>query len=168
MTLVFKLILISTSFFTALITGLFYAYSCSVNIGLSRLSDTEYLRAMQSINRAILNPWFFASFIGTLLLLPACAWMLYRSEQDSTSFYLILGAALVYLIAVFGVTILGNVPLNDMLDKFDLGAANAGELKTLRDRFEISWNKFHFIRTIGCVVSLLLTLGGTIFRIKTG
>ncbi len=25
--------------------------------GLGRLSDAEYLKAMQAINRAILNPW---------------------------------------------------------------------------------------------------------------
>ena len=38
---------------TALITGLLYAYSCSVNIGLGRLADAEYIAAMQSINKAI-------------------------------------------------------------------------------------------------------------------
>ena len=123
MTLAFKLIWLATAFSSALITGLFYAYSCSVNIGLSRLTDTEYLRAMQSINRAILDPWFFASFIGTLILLPVCTWITYRSEASSITFYLLLAATLIYVIAAFGVTILRNVPLNDMLDKFDIGVA---------------------------------------------
>ena len=122
---------------------------------------------MQSINRAILNPWFFASFIGTLILLPVCTWITYRTEASSIAFYLLLAATLIYVIAAFGVTILRNVPLNDMLDKFDIGAANAAELKTIRDKFERSWNRFHFIRTVACLLSLMLTLCAILFRLKT-
>jgi len=51
--------LVITTTTTSLIAGLFYAYSCSVNPGLRRLADKEYLTAMQSINKAILNPVFF-------------------------------------------------------------------------------------------------------------
>ncbi|MET3535054.1 anthrone oxygenase family protein [Chryseobacterium limigenitum] len=64
------ILLIVTAVLTALIAGLFYAYSCSVVLGLGKLSDTEYLKAMQSINREILNPVFFVSFMGTAVLLP--------------------------------------------------------------------------------------------------
>ena len=46
---------------TALIAGLLYAYSCSVNIGLGRLADAEYISAMQSINKAIQNPLFLSA-----------------------------------------------------------------------------------------------------------
>ena len=163
MDVIFKLIWLATAFCSALITGLFYAYSCSVNAGLSRLSDAEYLRAMQSINRAILNPWFFASFIGTLILLPVCTWLSYSPGENSISFYLLLSATLVYAVAAFGVTIRGNVPLNDMLDKFEINAANPDNLRNLRYRFEKSWNMFHAVRTIACIVSLLLTLSAGIF-----
>ncbi|MBC8154239.1 MAG: DUF1772 domain-containing protein, partial [Bacteroidetes bacterium] len=62
---------------TALIAGLLYAYSCSVNPGLNRLSDASYLAAMQSINREIQNPVFFLSFLGALVLLPLSTWMLH-------------------------------------------------------------------------------------------
>lgn len=64
------ILLIITAILTALIAGLFYAYSCSVVLGLGKLSDTEYLKAMQNINREILNPLFFSSFMGTTVLLP--------------------------------------------------------------------------------------------------
>ena len=95
--LTYKIVRVVACLATGLITGLFYAYSCSVNNGLGRLSDTEYMRAMQSINRAILNPLFFVSFIGTLLLLPICALFTYKTGGTSTAFYLILAAAVIYV-----------------------------------------------------------------------
>jgi uncharacterized membrane protein len=164
MPIIYKIMLLSGSFVTALIAGLFYSYSCSVNIGLGRLSDDAYLRAMQAINRAILNPWFFASFIGTLILLPVCTWMSYKNEAGSASFYLILSAALIYVIGVFGVTMFGNVPLNEALDKFDLGSATLDELKKHRIKFEKPWNNLNLIRTIGSLISLLLTLTAMVVR----
>ncbi len=165
MPVIYKIVLLSGSFVTALIAGLFYSYSCSVNIGLARLSDAAYLRAMQSINRAILNPWFFASFIGTLILLPVCTWIMYKHEAGSTAFYLTLFATLVYVVAVFGVTIFGNVPLNEFLDKLDIASVAPVELKAERIKFEKPWNNLHLIRTIGSLISLLLTLAATVIRL---
>ena len=165
MTIFLKILLLATGLVTALITGLFYSYSCSVNPWLKKLSDIEYLRAMQSINRAILNPVFFMSFIGTLLLLPASAWMIYRNEGGSPSFYVMVTAALIYGIGVFGITIFGNIPLNDALDKFDTRTAQNSEIEFQRNKFETSWNRFHFIRTIACILSLLSGLGSIIMRL---
>ncbi len=50
---------------TGLAAGLFYSYACSVTGALGRLPDREYVMAFQSINTAILNAWFFASFMGS-------------------------------------------------------------------------------------------------------
>ena len=163
-----KIFLLVTGLLSALISGLFYSYSCSVNPGLKRLQDIEYLRAMQSINRAILNPLFFMSFIGTLLLLPVATWMIYNTDGSSSSFYLMLFAALIYGAGVFGITIFGNVPLNEGLDKFNIGSAENSEIKSHRFKFEASWNRFHFIRTIACVTSLLLVLVSIIIRLPSG
>ena len=78
-------VLILTATTTGLIAGLFYSYSCSVNPGLAKLPDEGYVAAMQSINREILNPVFFATFIGTLLLLPISTWMHFGSGTSKTS-----------------------------------------------------------------------------------
>lgn len=166
MLITYKIILLLTGFVSALSAGLFYAYSCSVNIGLSRLSDNEYLRAVQSINRAILNPWFFASFMGTLILLPLCTWLCYKNGAASISFHFLLAAAIIYIVGVFGVTIFGNVPLNEILDKFDINSAVATELNIQRMRFEKPWNRLHFVRTIASLASLLLTLGAMVICVK--
>lgn len=150
-------ILLLTALATALIAGLFYAYSCSVNIGLGRLPDSEYLNAMQKINAAILNPGFFASFMGTLILLPVSTWLQF-SAGNSTRFYLLLAATAVYVIAVFGVTILGNVPLNEQLAAANLQKLSIQQVSELRMAFEKPWLLYHMVRTVASAISLVLVL----------
>src|SRR6185436_7442102 len=116
------IILVVAATTTALMAGLFYAYSCSVNLGLGRLPDAEYLAAMQSINKAIQNPVFFISFFGTLAMLPLSAYLHY-GQPPYMRFWCLLTATIVYLIGVFGVTIFGNVPLNETLAVFNLHSA---------------------------------------------
>lgn len=58
-----NIILLIAATLTGLSAGLLYAYSCSVNLGLGRLPDGEYLAAMQSINKEILNPLFLQAFL---------------------------------------------------------------------------------------------------------
>jgi uncharacterized membrane protein len=52
---------------TGLMAGLYYAYAISVTLGLSWTDDRTFVSAMQQINVAILNPWFFVSFFGALV-----------------------------------------------------------------------------------------------------
>jgi uncharacterized membrane protein len=150
-----RLLLILATIAAGLIAGLFYAYSCSVNPGLNRLDDTMYLFSMQSINRAILNPVFFASFMGTLVLLPLAAWRLHKSNQPAAA-RLLWAATGLYALGVFGVTMLGNVPLNDLLDRTMLKDAGTLDLKAVREQFETRWNMFHQVRTVTSVVVLVL------------
>lgn len=149
------IVLILTATLTALIAGLFYSYSCSVVLGLGKLSDAEYLKSMQSINREILNPVFFISFMGTAILLPVSAF-LFRS-QGSVFIFLLL-AAIAYLIGVFGVTMFGNVPLNDQLDKFDIINSTTDSIKKMRETFENRWNFLNNIRTVFSVISIVLVV----------
>lgn len=152
-------VLLVSTLSTGLIAGLFYAYSCSVNPGLGRLPDAEYLSAMQSINRVILNPVFFTTFMGTVILLPLSAWFSYQG-QPSMRFWCFLAAAIIYIVGTFGVTIGGNVPLNDALDKINIAGSSAEELARHRGLFEAKWNMLHNIRTIANIISALLAILG--------
>ncbi len=152
-----NIILVITTTTVALIAGLLYAYSCSVNIGLGRLSDTEYVSAMQSINRAIQNPVFFISFMGSLVFLPISTYLNY-GQPISTRFWLLLAATSTYLIGVFGITIFGNVPLNNALEVFSLPSASVKDIAVQRAKFEVPWNNFHLIRTVASIVALILTI----------
>lgn len=158
--------LLIAAFTTALIAGLFYAYSCSVNAGLGRLPDAGYLAAMQAINREILNPLFFMSFMGTLILLPVSTWLQY-GHPVSARFYLMLAATLVYAIGTFGVTVLGNVPLNNALDGFPIQSASPEMIHEQRELFEKPWNRLHSIRTIANAIALILVLLACVIKTET-
>ena len=54
---------------TGLISGFFYAYACSVTLGLALLSDEPYIEAMPAINATVRNGVFAFSFFGAVLSL---------------------------------------------------------------------------------------------------
>lgn len=157
------IILGTTTVTTALVAGLLFGYSCSVNPGLNRLPDASYLAAMQSINRAIQNPLFFLIFLGTLVLLPLSTWVQY-SQPSTTRFWLLLLASIVYGIGVFGVTAVGNVPLNEALDAVDLANGSSTELATLRSAFEQPWNRLHSLRTGAALATLILVVAACLHK----
>jgi uncharacterized membrane protein len=142
---------------TGLLAGLFYGYDCSVIKGLGNLQDDAYLQAFQSINRAIQNPYFFMSFMGSLLVLPVASWFGYNN-YNAVTFYLLLSASFVYFIGVFGVTIFFNVPLNEQLANFSTSTATETEIAVMRKVFENSWNRYHTIRTAAAIVAFTLTI----------
>jgi uncharacterized membrane protein len=148
---------------TGLAAGLFYSYDCSVIKGLGNLPDPEYLGALKSINRAILNPYFFISFMGSLLVLPIAVWLSYKGGSTA-SCYLLVAATIVYAAGVFGVTILGNVPLNNLLERFDITTASHADIQAMRQKFETSWNMFNHIRTSSAILSFLLTIVSLVKR----
>lgn len=152
-----SLLQICAILFTGLIAGLFYAYDCSVIGGLGRLDDRNYLLAFQAINREILNPLFFLSFMGSLMLLPLATYFQYK-QGWSSSFYLLLSASLIYLIGVIGITMAGNVPLNTMLDQSDLLSASENELSFIRKKFESSWNSLNHWRTYSSILAFVLCI----------
>ncbi|MEO6548069.1 MAG: anthrone oxygenase family protein [Ferruginibacter sp.] len=151
-----KVLLFTTALLSGLVAGLLYAYSCSVNIGLKTLTNTEYIKAMQSINIAIQNPLFFVSFMGLLIVFPITTFQLFR--QQPNSIYLFVGAMVIYFVGVFGITLFGNVPLNEQLAKFPILKSNDDEISIMRKTFENPWNNFHSIRTVASIVSFALTI----------
>ncbi len=155
-----KMILITTVLFSGLIAGLLFGYACSVNLGLHYLSDAGYVKAMQAINIKIQNVYFFTVFIGILFLMPASAWLSF-SAINKTAFYFLLVATLIYFAGTFGITIFGNIPLNNQMAAIDLATINNETLSAFRNHFESLWNTYHFIRTLASIISFLLTIIAT-------
>jgi len=61
------IILASAILLTGLMAGIFFTWSNAVKPGLGKLSDIEYLRALQSMNRVILNNAFKLIFLGAII-----------------------------------------------------------------------------------------------------
>ncbi len=150
-----NILLVVAGTLTTLLAGLFYGYTVSVNRGLHRLKDVEYIRAMQSINIVIQNPLFFLTFLGPVVLLPVVTF-LHRSDADPARFMLLLAASVAYIAGSFVVTIVGNVPLNERLAKFSAAGASDIEMAKTRSEFEKPWNRLHNIRTLASVAASIL------------
>lgn len=150
-----EIILTITAVLTALIAGLFYAWSVSITLGLLRVSDAEYVSVMQSTNRAIQNPIFFAAFFGAQILLPVCLYLFYG---NGARFWLLVGAFVIYTIGVTGVTIFGNVPLNNRLDRLEMQTASAREISDARKNHETVWNNLNTVRTVSSTLAITLVI----------
>jgi uncharacterized membrane protein len=148
-------LLIITGTLTALLAGFFYAFTVAVNGGLHRLKDAEYVRAMQFINIAVKNPLFFLSFMGPVLLLPLVTF-LYGGEWGSPRFMLLLAASLLHIFGSVGVTITGNVPLNDRLARLDTSRASDKEIAAARVHYQMPWNRLNTIRMWTSIAATVL------------
>ena len=123
--------------------GIFFTWSNAVKPGLGKLSDIEYLRALQSMNRVILNNAFKLIFLGAIITV-ALVPVFYFNLYPKNIFWLFILTLIIYWVGVFGVTISGNIPLNEILDKTNLESISQEEIKALRTRIEVKWNNFNF------------------------
>jgi uncharacterized membrane protein len=144
--------------------GFFYAWQVSVIPGTRQVADLIYLQTMQSINKAILNPAFFVVFFGSLIV-PSVA-SIYELNDNRAVFALMLLSSGMYAIGTFGVTALGNVPLNDQLEAMNILKTGSKELAEFRQSYEAKWNRLHFIRTGFSVGSFLLAVIALVFESK--
>lgn len=140
---------------SGLLAGVFFTWTNAITPGIGRLDNLNYLRAFQNMNRTILNPLFYLVILGSMLFSFATA---YFHKSDSVIFWITISSALIYFIGVFLVTIIGNISLNEMLDKTDLATINLQEVAELRDKFEVKWNNLHLVRTITSLFSFLLLI----------
>ncbi len=150
------LVLLLATLLTGLSAGLCFTWTNAVTPGIGQLNDLSYLRPFQEMNRAIINPTFMIVFFGPFFL-HITNIFLFRTSS-STIIWMVLASSALYIIGVVLVTIFGNVPLNELLDKTDLAQASLEELQLLRDKFEIKWNRLHLIRTITATLSFLILL----------
>jgi uncharacterized membrane protein len=85
---------------SAVVGGIFFAFSSFVMKALARVPSAEGIGAMQSINVVVLNPSFLGAFIGTAVVsLGAGGLALAGWGRPSAPFF--LGGALFYLVGTF-------------------------------------------------------------------
>ena len=140
-----------------IMAGIFFTWSNAVKPGIGKLSDIEYLRALQAMNRVILNKAFIGIFIGAVIAVTLVPIAHFKLFPDNI-FWLFIITLATYWIGVFGVTVLGNVPLNELLDEINLESITLEEIKALRTSIEVKWNNLNLIRTISSVLTFVLLI----------
>lgn len=126
-----------------LVAGIFFAFSAFVMTALGRLRPDLGIGAMQSINVAVLNPWFFAVFFGTAALSAVLSIRAAFNWSEPGAAYLLAGG-LLYLVGCILVTIGFNVPLNNKLAAVEANSAEGSELWT---RYLSLWTAWNHVRT---------------------
>jgi uncharacterized membrane protein len=150
---------------TGLISGFFYAYACSVTLGLALLPDEQYIEAMQAINATVRNEVFAFSFFGAVVsLLSALA--VHVSQLRSRRFLLIALATVLYIGGSFMVTFLVNVPMNEELAR--VGEVGPATLAHIRAEYEGPWNFWNGVRTVFSSMALLALICACLSRSDSG
>ena len=156
------IILASAILLSGLMAGIFFTWSNAVKPGIGKLSDLEYLRALQSMNRVILNKAFIGIFLGSIIAV-ALVPVFYFKLFPNNIFWMFILALVSYWIGVFGTTVFGNIPLNEILDKVNLESINLEEITALRTRIEVKWNKLNLIRSISSGITFVLLIISYLF-----
>ncbi|HKZ14304.1 MAG TPA: anthrone oxygenase family protein [Solirubrobacterales bacterium] len=128
----------------ALAAGVFYAFSSFVMAGLDRRSPATAVGAMQGINVTAVRPPLMLPLFGTAPLCLAVAVLALLDFDGARSWFALAGAA-IYLIGIVGVTMLGNVPLNERIDRVDPDGPTAAEEWR---RYYGPWCALNHVRTV--------------------
>jgi uncharacterized membrane protein len=150
---------------TGLISGFFYAYACSVTLGLALLPDDQYIEAMQAINATVRNGVFAFSFLGSVLSL-LLALAVHAPRPRSRRFALVALAAVLYIGGGFMVTFLVNVPMNEELAR--VGEAGSVTLAQIRAEYEGPWNFWNGVRTLFSSLAFVTLIGACLSRSDSG
>ncbi len=154
MTIWIQIIVIATLLGSALVGGVFFAFSSFIMKALAMIPAPQGIRAMQSINVVVLNPWFIGVFIGTAALSLALAVMTLTSWTGPLPHWFFVGA-LHYFVGTFLLTGIGNVPLNEKLKDV---TPEAGQ--ELWAHYLDKWTLLNHIRTTTALIAALcFTIG---------
>ncbi len=141
---------------SALIAGVFFAFSSFIMKALADRPSAEGIAAMQSINVVVLNRSFLGTFIGTALISASIAVAAVVTWGTSAAPWFLAGA-LSYFVGTFIVTAWGNVPLNDRLA--EVSSAEPGAAK-FWEHYLSRWTMFNTVRTVAAALAVLMfTIG---------
>lgn len=135
-----------------LLSGLYFAFDVSIRKSFANLPDGEYVRLFADINQAILNPRFLIVFAVAplasvaLAILAPTRWTILAATASLTS---------------LGLTVLGNVPLNNALENTYRSEVAAA---TIRANFESRWNALNVMR---CSAQSVAVAGTMLFALVT-
>ncbi|MEM6653341.1 MAG: anthrone oxygenase family protein [Pseudomonadota bacterium] len=157
---------------SAVIGGVFSAFSEFIMSGLLRAEPAAGIEAMQHINRTVIKTQFVA---GILFIAPlsVCLAVYSLNNFDGAARFATLIAPVVYLPTVFLMTIFGNVPMNNKLDRLN---HKDPEAERYWREYGQDWTRLNHIRTFGSILtagiyvtaSIALMSNGELFAMTVG
>ncbi|MFY7778569.1 MAG: DUF1772 domain-containing protein [Elstera sp.] len=134
------------------IAGFFYAYACSVMIGLAAVDAGTAMRAMQGINATVRNIYFAPAFFGPPVVALLTAWLAHRQGRDAAARWFAV-AALLYGLGGLLLTIRVNVPMNGALAVLPV-PSDPGEAARVWAAYAEPWGFWNLMRTLASFAAL--------------
>ena len=137
-----------------LVAGVFQSFSDFVMRGLVLAEPMGGAQSMQMINRTVMRSVFIVLLLGLAPMMLSFGLLTYSVLEEGARFWVLAGTG-VYIASVFFVTMLGNVPMNNRLDRMV-----PSEPSTARywDHYGRVWTRWNHLRTIGSLVAGLCFL----------
>ncbi len=139
------LLCLSLGVASLLVAGVFQAFSDFVMRSLAAARPAAGAEVMQMINREVFGSAFLAMFLALAPATLGLAVYAVLTAPAETAGWTVAAAAL-YLVATFAVTILGNVPMNERLDRL-----SGAEAETYWRTYSVAWTRLNHLRTAGAI-----------------
>lgn len=140
---------------SGLIAGVFLAFSDFVMKSLCAASPASGIEAMQLINRKVYGSVFMFLLIAMLVISVVLVFYAFVYMTGPAAAWIISGCAL-YVIGVFIVTMVVNVPMNQRLDAMNHDGAETASYWVVYGSSWTLWNHVRTIASAGSAVSFLI------------
>ena len=149
---------------SAVIGGVFSAFSEFIMSGLLRTAPASGIESMQHINRTVIKTQFVA---GILTIAPLSVLFAVYSlwAFEGTARVMLILAPIVYLPSVFLMTIFGNVPMNKKLERLSHTSPGA---KAYWSDYGRVWTRLNHVRSLGSILTAGLYLIASVMLIANG
>lgn len=143
-----------TAISVGLMAGIYFTFSVFVMRSLDTIEAPAGMLAMQSINRIIVKSFFLPIFFLSSLAGVVLAVIGGLDLAAPGAVGMLLGGGL-YVIGMFVVTVVGNVPLNNRLEATAADGPDGTAMWTL---YLEKWTRWNHVRTIACTGSLVFLI----------
>ena len=138
----------------ALVAGVFLTFSDFVMGSLAAATPAGGIQSMQIINRKVFRTIFMVLLLGMSAASPIlAAFAVWQGAGAATAW--VVAAAMTYMIGVFLVTVVFNVPMNNRLDRMD-HLSWAAEAYWLR--YVPAWTFWNTVRWLASAVAAVCLL----------
>ena len=135
-----------------LLAGLYFSFTTFIMTALGRIGQTAGITAMNAINVSIVQSLFMPFFLGTTAASAALAAIaLFRWGEPGAM--AMVAAGVLYVLGMFIVTMIFNVPLNNALAAVDPASSEAASVWA---RYLTVWTTWNHVRTVSSTVACAL------------
>lgn len=143
-----------------IMAGVYFTFSAFAMTAFDRLGALQGAGAMNAINTTILQSWFMPFFFGTTLASAALAGIaIVRWNEPGAT--VMLAGGLLYVVGMFVVTIVFNVPFNNALAEAGQPGADA---TALWERYLREWTAWNHVRTVASTAGAALFIAALVSR----